>query len=195
MAGMSASPTAGGRPPPRRGDARRPPCPRPVAGSPARSVTRAMSGMISGVAGVDPVGVGDVPVGVPDLRPEVGVVQEALGDVPEGVAPGDDVVGGAVRDLPRVLVPGPVRRDGGRALLELAPRRARVGRRRRLGPGRPRAGRRAGASRPGPPPARGSGRVRPNRTGFPSLSLATSWTGPETVPKVRSALGRNLAGC
>ena len=127
------------------------------------------------VAGIDPVGVRDVAVPVPDLRPEVGVAEEPAGDVPEGVALDHDVIGGAVRDGLRALVPGPVRREGGRALQEAAFDGGAAGQ-----PGRPRPP--AGASGryrrvcPGLG-RRGPGTVRPHRTGFPyPCSQPTSWT-------------------
>ncbi len=145
------------------------------------------------VTGVDPVGVGDVPVLVPDLGPQIGVPQEAAREVPQRVALDHDVVGRAVGDGVGALVLRPVRRDGRRPLEQSA-----------LGCG---GGRRppapAWSSRPPPRrgssdapwgarrrgrPGRGPARVPRRRTGFPKpSSLPTSWTGAETVPKSRTA--------
>src|SRR6266852_1737326 len=61
---------------------------------------------VPGVAGIDPVGVKDVLVLLPQLRPEVGIAVEALGQVPEGVATDDDVDLAGSRRGRRGRVPG-----------------------------------------------------------------------------------------
>ena len=87
-----------------------------------------------GVARVDPMGVGNVLVLLPDLRPEVGVVEEPLGDAPKRIAADDDVIGRAVRNGGRVAVLGPVGGDRRRARAQPCGRRrgSRI-----LGHGRP----------------------------------------------------------
>ena len=87
------------------------PAPSPAAAGGCSAGLLRLHAHDEGIAGVDPVGVTDVRVLLPELRPEIRVAQELLRQRPQGVARLDDVHLGIGRELGRGVVGRPVVTD------------------------------------------------------------------------------------